>query len=320
MNPVIGIIGGKGRMGRLFANFFMGKGLKVLISDVGTRSEPKGLANKKTFAQRPPLPVPQTPKLTNKNLVQGSDIVIVSVPIDKTIKVIKEVLPYMKPASAIMDFTSIKEAPVKAMLKGKCEVMGMHPMFGNSNPIPGQTIILCPTVKSKKWSKWMVDFLKENRVKIEKMTPPEHDKTMNIAQGLIHFAEITFADALRRCKLPIRQLLQYTGKASELKIQLAARIIAQDAGLYGSIQIENPYALKSLNQYKKSIDELIKIVKKKDLKAFKRYFDKNKKYFGKYGDEALRDSSILIDKSLELQHLKQKTSHRIKPAKKHQLR
>ncbi|MEK7547413.1 MAG: prephenate dehydrogenase dimerization domain-containing protein, partial [Patescibacteria group bacterium] len=110
------------------------------------------------------------------------------------------------------------------------------------------------------------------------------------------------ADALRRCKMPVKKLFNYTGKASELKIQLAARIIAQDANLYGSIQIENPYALKSLNEYKKSIDELIKIVKNKDSKAFRRYFDKNKKYFGKYQDEAYRDSSILIDKLLELQN------------------
>lgn len=208
----------------------------------------------------------------------------------------------MKPDSAIMDLTSIKETPVAAMLKGKYEVMGMHPMFGNSNPISGQTIILCPTKKSGKWSKWIEEFFKKNNVKIQKLAPREHDKIMNIAQGLIHFTEITFADALRRCKMPVEELFRYTGKASELKIQLAARILAQDADLYGNIQIENPYALKSLNEYKKSIDELIKIVKNKDSKAFKRYFDKNKKYFGKYKEEAFRDSSILIDKLLELQH------------------
>lgn len=276
-NPTIGIIGGKGRMGRLFAEFFKDQGTQILISDIGT-------------------------KLTNQQLAVKSDIVIVSVPIDQTKKVIKEVIKFIRPTAALMDFTSIKEMPVKAMLKGKCEVLGMHPMFGNSNPIPGQTIILCPTKKSGKWAKWIENFFRNNGVKIEKMTPTEHDKIMNIAQGLIHFAEITFADALRRCQLPIKQLLQYTGKASELKIQLAARIIAQDAGLYSNIQIENPYALKSLSEYKKSIDELMKIVKDKDSRAFQNYFDKNKKYFGEYKDEAYNDSSILIDKLLELQN------------------
>lgn len=295
-NPVVGIIGGRGRMGRLFADFFkqglLGVRPKVLIADIGTR-------------------------LKNKELAERSDIIIISVPIDKTEKVIAEVLPHIRPDSAIMDFTSIKEMPVRAMLKGKCEVLGMHPMFGNTNPIPGQTVIFCPTKKSGHWSKWMENFLLKNGVRIEKMTPSEHDKTMNIAQGLIHFAEITFADAIRRCRLPIRQLLKYTGKASELKIQLAARIIAQDAGLYGSIQIANPYALKSLREFSKSIEELLKIVAKKDLPGFKKYFEKNRKFYGKYLSEAYGDSSYLIDKLLELKsgYSKKASSRPRKPAK-----
>lgn len=270
-------------MGKLFADFFKDRGLKVLISDRGTR-------------------------LKNSDLAKKSDIVIVSVPIDKTALVIKEVLPFVKKSGAIMDFTSVKDMPVQEMLKGKCEVLGLHPMFGNSNPIPGQTVILCATEKSGKWSKWLEEFLKSNQVKIEKMSAREHDHTMNIAQGLIHFAEITFADALRRNKMPVQKLLKFTGKASELKVQLAARLLDQDAGLYGNIQIANPYALNSLLAYKKSVDELIKIVQKKDLAGFKKYFLQNRKFLGNYTKEAYRDSSYLIDQLLQL--------HKKKPAPK----
>lgn len=274
-NPVIGIIGGHGRMGALFADFFKLRGIKVLISDVGTN-------------------------LTNRELAQKSDIIIVSVPIDNTEKVIHEVLTHVRRESAIMDFTSIKQMPVLAMLKGNCEVMGMHPMFGNSNPVPGQTVILCRTKKSGKWSKWMSDFLRHNNVKIEEMSAKEHDKIMNIAQGLIHFAEITFADSLRRSGMSMEKLFKFTGNASELKIQLAARIIDQDPGLYGNIQIANPYAINSLKKYKKSVDELLKIVEKKDLNGFKKYFLKNKEFFGNYTKQAYRDSSYLLDKFIEL--------------------
>ncbi len=288
VKPIIGIIGGKGRMGSLFAAFFRERGVPVLISDVGT-------------------------KLTNKELAEKSDITIVSVPIDYTEKVIREVLPYVK--DSIMDFTSVKEMPVKAMLKGRKEVLGMHPMFGNSNPIPNQTIILTPTKKSGKWSKWLENFLLENNVKVIKMSPKEHDKIMNIAQGLIHFAEITFADALRRTKLPVRELLKYTGRASELKVQLAARLIDQDPGLYGNIQIQNPQALKSLKAFKDSVDELIKIVAKKDLLKFKKYFEQNKKFYGSYTKEAYVDSSYLIDKLLEKQNSAKKSPTN-KPQKK----
>lgn len=274
--PIIGIIGGNGRMGRLFADFFKERGLNVLISD------------KKI-------------KLSNKNLAKKSNITIISVPIDKTVKIIEEVLPYIRKDAAIMDFTSIKGPAVKAMLKGKCEVLGMHPMFGNSNPIPGQTIILCPTKKFGPWSKWMADFLRKNQVNIQNMSADEHDKMMNVAQGLIHFAEITFADSLRRSKIPIQKLFKFTGKASELKVQLAARILDQDPELYGNIQIENPHALNSLKEFKKSVDELYKIVVKKDLKSFIKYVKVDKKFFGDYTKEAYRDSSTLIDKLLEIQ-------------------
>lgn len=283
-------------MGRLFKDFFKSAGIKVLISDPST-----SLGS----------------NLTNTQLSRQSDIVIISVPIDQTEKVIKEVLPSIRPSSAIMDFTSIKEQPVKAMLRGKCEVLGMHPMFGNTNPIPGQTIIFCPTKKSGHWSKWMTDFLQKNGAKIEKMTPTEHDKAMNIAQGLIHFAEITFADSIRRCKMPVKKLFNFTGKASELKVQLAARLIAQDAGLYGNIQISNPYALNSLREFRKSTEELFKIVAKKDIKGFKNYFEKNKKFYGKYLNEAYADSSFLIDKLMELKAKKQKTIRREKPGANH---
>lgn len=288
--PVIGIIGGLGQMGRLFADYFRTLGIEILISDLGT-------------------------KLTNKELAKNSNIVIISVPINHTEKVINEVLPHIRKDSAIMDLTSIKEDPVKWMLKGNCEVMGMHPMFGSTNPIPGQTIILCETKKSGAWSKWMENFLRKNGAKIEKLTPKEHDQTMNIAQGLIHFAEITFADSLRRCGMPVEKLFHFTGKASEMKVLLAARLIAQDSGLYGNIQISNPYALKSLKEFKKSVEELIKIVERKDLNSFKKYFEKNQKFYGKYLKEAYSDSSYLIDRLMELKTVRQKKIIPQKPNK-----
>jgi len=278
-NPVIGIIGGKGHMGALFRAFFSDRGVKVIISDLKT-------------------------PLTNKKVAQEADITIVSVPIDKTEKVIKDVIKHIPKESAVMDFTSVKIMPVKAMLMGECEVLGMHPMFGDSNPIPGQALILTPTKRSGKWSEWMEEFLKENQVKIRKMSPTEHDKMMNVAQGLIHFADITFADALRRTKMPTKELLKLTSKASELKVQLAARIIDQDPGLYANIQIENPNTLKTLNLYKKSVEDLIKIVKKKDVKAFEKYFKDCQKHFKTYSKEAFELSSYLIDKLVQKERRK----------------
>lgn len=280
--PSIGIIGGNGRMGKLFADFFRERGLEVLISDLKT-------------------------KISNKEVAKKSDITIISVPIDKTVEVIKEVLPCVKKGSAITDFTSVKEIPVSEMMKAKSgvEVFGMHPMFGNSNPIPGQTVLLCPTKKSGKWYKWMKEFLDKNSAITKVMTPKEHDQIMAIAQDLIHFVEITCADGLRLTGLPVKEILPFISKASELKVMSSARILDQDAGLYGNMQMQNPYNLKFLNNYKKTVENLIEIIGKKDLNSFKKYFAKTNKYLGKYAEEAYKDSSFLIDELIESRNREQ---------------
>ncbi|MBD3330710.1 prephenate dehydratase [Candidatus Peregrinibacteria bacterium] len=289
MKPIIGIIGGKGKMGRLMASFFHDKGIKVRISDKNT-------------------------KLTNKKLAETSDITIISVPLDKTRDVINKVLFHIKPHCAIMDLSSLKEMPIKEMLKGKCEVMGMHPMFGESNPVPGQRIIICETPRSGKWSKWMQKFLKENGVKLSKMSPSEHDKTMSIVQALIHFSDIAFMDCLRELDLPLKKILKYTSLASELKIELAGRLLNQDSNLYGNMQILNRNNPKVLRSYLKSIEKLFNIVQKKDLNAFIKYFDTNFKEFKSFNKEAYKESSILIDKMIENRRASHKDSS-IKPKK-----
>ena len=51
----------------------------------------------------------------------------------------------MRRGGLLMDVTSIKEAPVKAMLEStKASVVGTHPMFGPSvHSLQGQRVVLC---------------------------------------------------------------------------------------------------------------------------------------------------------------------------------
>jgi prephenate dehydratase len=288
--PVIGLIGGKGRMGQLFASFFKEREIKVLISDRQT-------------------------KLSNKDLAKKADIVIVSVPIDKTEKVIKEVALHLREGSALTDITSVKEMPMKAMGEASCEVFGMHPMFGDSNPIPGQTIIFCPSKEKGAHYKWLKKFFSENGAEIEEMKAQEHDKMMALAQGFVHFADISFAEGFKEAKVDLQKFLKFTSKASELKIMLAARLINQDPGLYANIQIQNPNNLKVLKTYQKSISKLIKIIEKKDLKSFTKEFTKTRKFLGNYSKEAYAESNELIDKMIEKRNRKKHQRSKKSPEK-----
>jgi len=116
----IGIVGGKGEMGRFFAHFFQNKGFRVEVSDLDT-------------------------PLSNRELVELSDIVLFSVPLHLAEKIIEETVPYTRQNQLLMDVSSLKEKPVKAMLKSEASVIGLHPMFGPQvSSIKGQTIIACP--------------------------------------------------------------------------------------------------------------------------------------------------------------------------------
>lgn len=272
-HKLVGIIGGNGRMGLYFANIFRKAGYKVISSDRKT-------------------------KLTNKELAKKADIVIVSVPIDVTVKVIEEIAPLMDESNLLMDLTSLKQQPIKAMLKSKASVIGLHPMFSDTNALPGQTVLICPE-RPGKWLSTIKKILIDQGAKIKTMKPAEHDEIMAIVQSLVHFADIAFGETLEALRMSPDKYLAFASPSSELKIAFSARLLAQDSNLYGNIQLENPHSLKILRLYAKSINELLSINENKDLKKFEKYFTKAGKNMGNYKKKAFDDTNYLIHAILE---------------------
>ncbi len=267
--PTIGIIGGKGQMGSVFADFFRKQNHTVLIADRGT-------------------------SLSNRALAQKADVVIVAVPMDKTLSVIKNIAPHVRPSALFMDLTSIKGKPVKAMLESKASVIGLHPMFNGSTFGPGQTIVYCP-VRPGKWEKWIVEMLaKRGGFELIKCSPEKHDEHMAIAQVLIHFTEIALGKALADLNINRKTLMRFASPSSRLQIQLAARHLTQDPGLYGNIQIQNANSGWVLEYYANAVEKLRKMVHTNDLAEFKQFFKEGAEWFGEFGKEALMETDHVL--------------------------
>lgn len=255
-------------MGAYFADLFKKLDYKVLVSDKRT-------------------------KLTNANLAKKADVVIVSVPIDKTVEVIKSVAHLVKKEGLIMDLTSLKEFPVKAMLKSKASVIGLHPMFSHTNPLPGQTVVACPE-RSGKWYPWIKEILENEGAKVVVLKPKKHDRIMAVVQSLVHFADIAFGHTIRDLKLPIKEYLRYASPASELKIAFVGRLLAQDPVLYANIEQYNPYTYKAIRTYLKNIEELLEIDENKSLRNFTKYFNEAGESLKSYQYNAFNDTNYLI--------------------------
>lgn len=271
----IGIIGGTGQMGQLFKRFFEKNNCKVLISSRRTKLKPEDCARQ-------------------------SDVVLVSVPIEDTISIIKKISPCINSDSLLIDTTSIKEEPVDAMLRhAKCEVIGMHPVFGpNVSSLQDQTIVLCPA-RTKKWLKWIVDIFEKNNARVKITTPQKHDEMMSVIQGLNHFSTLSVAHAMKNLRISIEESLAYTSPIYKLRMAMVGRILNQNPNLYANIEIMNKKNVKVLEAYIDSAKKLQKIIEAKNTEEFVRYFNECAEFFGSFKKEAEELSDYLIEQMVK---------------------
>jgi len=162
----IGIIGGTGGIGKWFAAFFAGEGYPVHVTG-------------------------RSAGMSLPELAAACSIVIISVPIAATIEVIREVGPLLPEDALLMDLTSLKEEPVRAMLAAsRAEVIGCHPLFGPDAPSPaGQNIVLCPA-RGGRWLDFLQGIFVKNGARVTVTAPAEHDRMMALIQGLTHLETI----------------------------------------------------------------------------------------------------------------------------------
>jgi prephenate dehydrogenase len=243
----IGIIGGTGRMGQWFKAFFEKKGYEVLISSRRTQ-------------------------LSNKNLAQKSDVVIISVPIRTTIEIIEEIGPYVRPDALLMDFTSLKKAPVEAMLEySNSEVVGAHPLFGPGiNSLKGHTIIFCPA-RGENWLSWLKEVFKQAHLEIT--TPEKHDEIMAVIQALTHFLLLAFGLTITEMPFSVETLMRYSTTNFQVVWERVLNLNKQNPDIYASIQFDNSfYHEKVLPLCWQSLERLKEVVQKKNYDSFIRLF------------------------------------------------
>ncbi|QQR83823.1 prephenate dehydrogenase/arogenate dehydrogenase family protein [Candidatus Peregrinibacteria bacterium] len=266
---MIGIIGGKSGMGKYFVDFFERQNFSVLVSDKDT-------------------------KLSNIQLAKQADVVIVAVPIGVTEAVIYEVAPHVKSSGLLMDITSLKVFPMKAMKSTSASYLGCHPMFGPTNSIEGQTVVLCKG-KGAKWYGWWKHLLQKNQVDVREMTADKHDTVMAYVQVLTHLSNLALSDVIRKSELPISDLLETHSPIYRLRLDMMGRILHQNPDLYAQIQLKNPKSLRVIGDYLKSVEDWMSFVKNQDDAGFSKRFKSNAKHIGSFTQLAMEESDFLIE-------------------------
>jgi prephenate dehydrogenase len=240
----IGIIGGTGGMGQIFARLFRQEGYTVHVS--GRR-------------QGPDIPT----------MAEQCQVVIVSVPVEVTMEVIEQVGPRMKKEALLMDLTSLKAAPVQAMLRSSsAEVIGLHPLFGPGvDAIAGHTIVICPA-RAGVWLDWVQGIFTRQGATLIEQTPEQHDQLMAAVQALNHLNSIAMGMVLKQWGTTLSELEKFTTPMFATKIAIIKEIFTHNPGLYAEIITRNPAIDSIVALYQQTLSDLATVIQERDAGSF----------------------------------------------------
>lgn len=271
----IAVVGGRGAMGAVLSRMFSDLGHTVLVADLETQ-------------------------LTPGDAAEAADVTVVSVPIEATERVIREVGPRLRPDALLMDVTSVKRNPVRAMLEStKASVVGTHPMFGPSvHSLQGQRVVVCPA-RGEAWASWVSATLTARGLAVVEATPEHHDRMMATVQVLTHFQTQVHGLTLARLGAPLAESLRFTSPAYLMELYMGARHFAQSADLYGPIEMTNPETAAITSTFLNAATEVADILASGDQNRFRTMFREVQEFMGPFTTEALEQTSFLIDRLVE---------------------
>lgn len=250
--PVIGLVGMEGAYGRWFQRFFRERmGLEVVGRDPAA-----------------------VDSLSESALIECADVLIFSTPIRQTPALIRE---YVRIADGRergklwLDVTSIKRAPVAAMLESQAEVAGLHPMTAppKSPTLKGRVMVVCEA-RLDQWRDWLQSALDALEAECVRSDPERHDRVMALVQAMVHASHLAQAAVLRDYAAELGELgalMPFRSASFEMDTAIIARILSMNPAIYEDIQFGNPYVPEMLEKLSTHLAELTGLVKAGDDEA-----------------------------------------------------
>lgn len=266
------IVGGAGRMGRLYGHMLGASGHRVRILDRDDWS-----------------------RLDERS--RDVDLVLVTVPIDQTETVIERLAGHLPAEAVLADLTSHKAGPLQAMLAAHPgPVVGLHPMHGPDIPgLSRQLLICCPGRKAEQ-ADWFLAQARLWGMRIQTSTAREHDRAMDLVQGLRHFVAFLHGSFMRRHQLEPDRVLECSSPVYRAELMMTGRIFAQDSALYADIVFGSEDRRRLLLDFLGHHQRLAEIVEAGDREAFIREFESIRAFFGDFSETALVESGYLISR------------------------
>lgn len=256
------VIGGRGKMGRWFAEFLDSQGFDVTIAD-------------------PAGPVPGFKHIGDwQAAADDFAVTVVATPLGITAGIL-DALAASARRGLIFDIGSLKAplAPALRRLAARgCRVASVHPMFGpDTELLSGRHVIFMDAGQPAAVAEVRQLFASTMVQQIE-MALDDHDRLIAYVLGLSHALNIAFFTALAESGESAPRLAKLSSTTFDAQLDVAARVAAENPHLYFEIQSLNPQGIHALEDLLRAVTRLVDIVREGDEPAFVALMEQGRRY------------------------------------------
>ncbi len=238
----IAVIGGAGRMGRWLLDHFAEHGHTLIASD--PRSD-----ELREIAESFEL----TLASSNAAAAKNADVVIISVPIESTAKVIREVAPHMKRDAVLCEISSVKgKIPevLQEIAAFNIQPLCIHPMFGPGARFLNRKIVLV-SISNPEDEQRLVESLFPTH-QIVTVDQEEHDRAMALTVSLPYFVNLIVASVI--ADEDLTWLRRLGGTTFPVQLLLTGSIMSNSCALHAAVHRENRHVESVLKRFQLNLE------------------------------------------------------------------
>jgi chorismate mutase/prephenate dehydrogenase len=255
------VIGGAGKMGRWFAEFFASQGFTTTIADVTVDDGPNRFKN-----------------WTDAGV--DFDVIVVAAPLAVSGRILAQ-LAVLKPKGLVFDIGSLKSPLIdglKELRAAGCRVTSLHPMYGpDTRLLSGRHLIFCDAGDAQATAD-AKELFAATMVEQLDMGLDDHDRLISYVLGLSHALNIAFFTALAESGEAAPKLAKLSSTTFDSQLLVSEAVAQDNPHLYFEIQNLNKFGLGPLDALCDAARRIRETVADSDEQAFVELMEKGREY------------------------------------------
>ncbi len=260
------VIGGAGKMGRWFADFFASQGFATTIADLSVEDGANRYRN-----------------WTDAGV--DYDVIVVAAPLAVSGRILAQ-LAVLRPKGLVFDIGSLKSPLIDGLQELRaagCRVTSLHPMFGpDTRLLSGRHLIFCDAGDAQATAD-AKELFAATMVEQLDMGLDDHDRLIAYVLGLSHALNIAFFTALAESGEAAPKLAKMSSTTFDSQLLVSAAVAQDNPHLYFEIQNLNKFGLGPLDALCEAARRIRETVADGDEAAFVELMEKGRDYLAMRG-------------------------------------